>query len=69
MGVIYNLLGFNSSEQFIVAVAIAIVVIYVAKNLFLTYEKNTVYKFSYGVQYRIARRLMEAYLSEPYVFI
>ena len=67
-GVIYDLIGFSSVEQFLVAIAITIIIIYVVKNLFLTFEKNTVYKFSYGVQYRIARCLMEAYLSEPYTF-
>lgn len=68
IGRIYTFFGFSSIERFIVVIAILIIVIYVVKNIFLTYEKNTVYKFSYGVQYRIARRLMESYLAEPYLF-
>lgn len=65
---LYDMLGFKNIEEFIVLIAAAIMLIYVIKNIFLTYEKNAVYKFSYGVQYRIAKRLIEAYLNESYIF-
>ena len=68
LSILYEWLNFKSLDEFIILIASVIMLIYVIKNLFLTYEKNAVYKFSYGVQYRIAKRLIEAYLNESYIF-
>lgn len=65
---LYNTLNFRDTNGFIVGIACGIIVIYVVKNLFLTYEKNAVYKFSYGTQQRVAKRLITAYFKEPYTF-
>ena len=64
----YNTFKFKEINDFIVALAGLIIVIYIVKNLYLTYEKNTVYKFSYSLQLRIGTRLIKAYLQKPYTF-
>ena len=65
---IYTTFGFGNISEFILGMASGIIVIYIVKNVFLTYEKNAVYKFSYGMQQRVAGRLINAYLRKPYVF-
>ncbi len=64
----FNTFKFKDMNDFIVALAGVIIVIYVVKNVFLTYEKNAVYKFSYSIQQRLGTRLLKAYLQKPYTF-
>lgn len=64
----YRIMGFRDTNSFIIGIAVFIIVVYVFKNLFLTYEKNSVYLFSYGMQHRVAKRLLKAYLAENYAY-
>ena len=52
----------------VVVVSALIIFIYVVKNLFLSYEKNTIYKYSYSVQHRVAKELLSSYMEMPYTF-
>ncbi len=58
----------NDSQNYIIGVSVVIILIYVAKNLFLSYEKNTIYKYSYGMQHRVAKKLLNSYMMMPYTF-
>ena len=42
--------------------------IFPKKNIFLVIEKNAIYKFSYNLQHRLARKMMLSYMYEPYTF-
>lgn len=68
----FNLLGgvfcFKDYSDYIVGIATIIIVIYLVKNIYLSYEKNAVYKYSYNMQHRVADMLLNAYLIEPYTF-
>lgn len=65
---IYQLLHFQSTESFLVAVAITIIVIFVIKNIYLIIEKYAIYRFSYNTQMKISTQLLRAYMEEPYTF-
>lgn len=65
---LYQRMGVHSDLQFISYLAIAIIIIYFIKNIYLMFEKNYFYKFSYHCQMRIADRLLKTYLKEPYTF-
>ena len=65
---LYINLKFDNSMHFLAIVAAGIIAIYIVKNLFLIYEKNTVYKFSYNLQHRLAKKMMVSYMYEPYTF-
>ena len=58
----------NDTKKYIICLSIIIIIIYITKNVFLSYEKNTVYKYSYNMQYRVANKLLESYLAMPYTF-
>ena len=68
MNLIFYSLRFESTSNFLAACAGAIIAIYVFKNLFLIYEKNTVYKFTYNLQHRLAKKMMYSYMYAPYTF-
>lgn len=64
----YIFLGKNNTTDFLAALAGVIIFIYIFKNIYLIWEKNIMYKFSYNIQQRISVRLLVAYMNEPYTF-
>lgn len=64
----YELFGFSTEHHFLGALAGVIIFIYIFKNAFLAFEKNTIYRFCYRTQRNISTRLLKAYMSEPYTF-
>ena len=52
----------------IVYLAIALMVIYVIKNLFLIYMYNSIYKFVFDGRSKLSTKLFEVYMREPYAF-
>lgn len=65
---VYHLFGFKDNTHFIVAIAGAIIFVYIFKNLYLAIEKNIIYKYSYRIQQRTSTGLLQAYMDEPYAF-
>lgn len=65
---LYTWLQFDSRQTFLAAIAGCIIAIYIFKNVFIAWEKNRIYKFSYNIQRRISTKLLKAYMSEPYTF-
>lgn len=65
---VYDLLGFQSVKQFMLMLTVAIIVIYVVKNVYLILEKSYIFRFSYNMQMKISIRLLSAYMKEPYTF-
>lgn len=65
---VYKLFDFHSSKDFLSAMAVGIMVIFVVKNIYLIIEKYAIYTFSYNVQMKISTGLLKAYVSEPYTF-
>ncbi len=65
---LYERLGFHEATGFLAALAGFIIFIYIVKNAYLIFEKNILYKFTYGIQQRISVSLLSAYMKEPYTF-
>lgn len=65
---VYNSLGFQSSNDFLVFISISIIFVYILKNVYLLLEKNWMYIFSYHIQSSLSTRLLKAYMDEPYTF-
>ena len=65
---VYDGFGFSSAKQFMVAITIGIIGIYVIKNIYLILEKNFIFRFSYNTQMRLSTRLLDTYMKEPYTF-
>lgn len=65
---IYDLLGLQSAQRFMIILAVCIIVVYVAKNVYLIIEKDYIFRFSYNTQMKLSTRLLAAYMKEPYTF-
>ena len=64
----YDLLGLHRAEDFMVILAICIIIVYLVKNVYLIVEKDYIFRFSYNTQMKLSTRLLAAYMKEPYTF-
>lgn len=58
----------DSVEEYLIALSFIIAVIYVVKNVYLTFEQNAILSFSYRTRMNLATRLLTTYMNEPYTF-
>lgn len=64
----YHMLPVNNVTDFMAFIAFAIIAVYIIKNVFLVWQKNYIYKYSYRIQSDISEKLLSAYMHEPYAF-
>lgn len=65
---VYDLFQFSSPKNFMIALTIGIIGIYLIKNVYMIFEKNYIFKFSYNTQMKLSTRLLGTYMKEPYTF-
>ncbi|MDR0760781.1 MAG: hypothetical protein LBF74_11865, partial [Treponema sp.] len=65
---IYEYFGFQSDNQFIIFLGIAVIVILFLSNLCLAGTNFLIYYYSGKRRHSISMRLFERYLSQPYIF-
>ena len=58
----------NGIEQYLVVLSALIAVIYLVKNIYLSFLQNTILSFSYTTRMNLATRLLTTYMNEPYTF-
>lgn len=58
----------NGIEQYLVMLSALIAVIYLVKNIYLSFLQNTILSFSYTTRMNLATRLLTTYMNEPYTF-
>ena len=68
MRAVYDLLGLDSPQSFLVACVIALIVVYVVKNVFMFFMYYAQYRFVYNGQYNTSRSLFKEYVQRPYEF-
>ena len=64
----YEMLKLSNPNQFIAVLAIAIVLVFIIKNVFVSFMYYTQYKWTFNNQAKLAGRLLECYLKQPYYF-
>ncbi len=64
----YNVLGCESYESFAVIIMVALVVVFVVKNVFLYVQQKLTFAFVYTNQFRTSERMMRNYLRRGYEF-
>ncbi len=65
---IYEVLGFQSTNAFLIAATVALLAVFVLKNLYLLLFHYIQYRIIYNEQVKMSKRLLTAYLAKPYVF-
>lgn len=58
----------NGIEQYLVVLSALIAVIYLVKNIYLSFLQNVILSFSYTTRMNLATRLLITYMNEPYTF-
>lgn len=64
----YNLFGLKSTNDFLIIMALFLVFIYLAKNLYLFVMYKLQFRFVYNNQMRLSAKLMACYLSKGYEY-
>ncbi len=64
----YDLLGLKNTDQLIIALAVGIMIVYVAKNGFIIFMNNMQYRFSYYGKREMQDRMMKYYIRKDYTF-
>lgn len=68
IGLCIQLFHCTETAELLFALAFVILVIFVVKNVYIVFMYAMQYKFIFNNQYRLASRLMSAYIRKPYVF-
>lgn len=64
--IIYDVLGLTDVRQLIIIMAIVLILVYVAKNIYLCIMYDIQFRFVFNNQRRLATQLMASYLRQPY---
>lgn len=65
---IQDIFGFHEVKQLIVFLALALVIVYIAKNVYISMMYNLQYRFIFNNQRRLAVRMMDSYMHQNYLF-
>lgn len=65
---IADFFNITTRESFLVFTAIGIIAVYIFKSVFMIYMFWQQYKYTYNNQQKIAQRLLNAYMKQPYPF-
>ena len=65
---IQDFFGFHEAKQLIVFLALALVIVYIVKNVYISMMYNLQYRFIFNNQRRLAVKMMNSYMHQNYLF-
>lgn len=65
---LYLKLNVSSTNAFLASLSLGLMMIYLLKNLYLTFMNYAIYRFTYNNQRELANKLLKGYLKQPYTF-
>lgn len=65
---VYERLGFQSTNAFLITATVALLAVFILKNIYLIWFHYIQYRIIYKEQVKMSKRLLSAYLMKPYVF-
>lgn len=68
LNAVYQFFSFDGPVGFLIFLAAVLIVVYWIKNILTAVSYNLQYKFTFSNQKRIAYKMLECYLSQPYYF-
>ncbi len=68
MRAIYEFFGMNSVQEFLQLIVLFLIVVYIAKNIYLYFMYYAQYRFVFNGQYNTSRNLFKEYVHRPYEF-
>lgn len=67
-GLVYSLNPFGNTKVFGVAIMVALIGVFVIKNVYLYFEQKAIYSFVYTNQFKTSERMMKNYMRRNYEF-
>lgn len=64
----WDLFGFDEPAQMLMLLSVALIVIYILKNIYVTMMYDMQYRFVFNNQKRLAVKLMDCYMHQDYLF-
>lgn len=64
----YNTFHFQTEGSFLIFLSIALIIIYIVKNAYICLMYSLQYRFTFENQRKMAKRMLECYLKQPYTF-
>lgn len=65
---IQDIFGFHEAKQLIVFLALALVIVYIVKNVYISMMYNLQYGYIFNNQRRLAVKMMDSYMHQNYLF-
>lgn len=65
---IYHFFDFHSTTELVIFMAVALMAIYIVKNVYLCIMSYFQYRFTFHNEYRLSQKLLGYYLNRPYEF-
>lgn len=65
---LYMKLNVSSTNAFLAILSLGLMVVYLLKNVYLTFMNYIIYRFTYNNQRELANKLLKGYLKQPYTF-
>lgn len=65
---VYNMIGFSNLNQFIAFCAGVIIVVYILKNVYVSWMYYMQYSWTFYNQAKVASKMLDCYLHQPYYF-
>ena len=63
-----EVLGISNVRTYVLVAALALIVVYIVKNVYILFMYNLQYRYTYNNQRRVSYRIMQCYLSQDYLF-
>ena len=61
-------LGIQDVRTYVLIAALALIAVYIIKNIYILFMYNLQYRYTYNNQRRVSYRIMQCYLSQDYLF-
>lgn len=65
---VYQLLGLETTNEFVIVLSIMLIVIYLFKNIFYIIMNELQYRFIFGNQHRLSCEMLQHYMKRDYLF-
>lgn len=65
---LYEWFDFQTMNMFIALLGVILILIYIIKNLCVTYMYYLQYAFTFNTQKKLCERMLNCYLTQPYIF-
>ncbi len=63
-----EIFGIEGINHLLMLISVALIVIYIVKNIYMCVMNNAIYHFIYNNQRKLANQMFQCYMKQPYIF-